>query len=144
MKPGAIESEEPRGKLNVRIFKNRWFARFARQEDISDGDLCETIERAERGLVDADLGGNVIKQRIARPNEGRSGGFRSLVAFRTSERSVFVFGFPKNKRDNIGSDELKEFRELAKSLLSLTEEQLESAIHEERLVEVNCDEELQK
>lgn len=128
----------------MNIFKNKWFARFARQEGISDGDLCEAIERAERGLIDADLGGNVVKQRIARPNEGRSGGFRSLVAFRFAERAVFVFCFPKNKRDNISPDELKEFRELAKALLGLTEEQLEIAIQDETLTKVKCDEELQK
>ena len=76
----------------MRVFKIKWFVRFARQNNISDRDLCEAIER---GLIDADLGGNVTKQRIARPNEGRSGGYRALICFRVEDRAFFVFGFPK-------------------------------------------------
>jgi hypothetical protein len=64
--------------------------------------MCEAIARAERGLVDANLGGGVIKQRVARSGQGRSGGFRTLIAFRAAERSVFMFGFAKNDLDNIG------------------------------------------
>ncbi|WP_447415009.1 type II toxin-antitoxin system RelE/ParE family toxin, partial [Clostridium perfringens] len=60
----------------MRIFKTKWVARFVRRERISDADLKEAIERAERGLIDADLGGGLIKQRVARPGQGRSGGFR--------------------------------------------------------------------
>lgn len=124
----------------MRIFKNKRFSRFARQEDISDRDLCEAIERAERGLIDADLGGSVIKQRIPRPNEGRSGGFRSLVAFRAGERAFFVYGFAKNERDNITPAELKALRELAQQYFGLTDEQIQAAIEaeEETLTEVNC------
>ena len=58
----------------LRIFKNRWFVRFARQQGIEDTSLCEAIANADRGLIDVDLGGEVIKQRIARPNEGKSVG----------------------------------------------------------------------
>lgn len=65
----------------MKIFKNRRFARFAHQENISSRNLCEAVDRAERGLIDADLGRGVIKQRIARSNEGRSGGFRSIILF---------------------------------------------------------------
>jgi hypothetical protein len=75
----------------VRIFKTRWFARFARQQEIDDRSLCDAVARAERGLIDADLGGGVIKQRLARPNEGKSGGFRSIVLFRSGENAFFVF-----------------------------------------------------
>ena len=67
------------------IFKNKWFSRFARRQRISDQDLCNAIARAERGLLDADLGGGVIKQRIPRPNEGRSGGYRSIILFLAGE-----------------------------------------------------------
>ena len=64
---------------NLRVFKTKWFARFARRQGLEDAELCAAVARAEKGLIDADLGGGVIKQRIARPNEGRSGGFRSIV-----------------------------------------------------------------
>jgi hypothetical protein len=64
----------------VRVFKTKAFARFARAQRMSDGSLGEAIRRAERGLIDADLGGGVIKQRVARPGQGRSGGYRVLAA----------------------------------------------------------------
>lgn len=69
----------------MKIYKNKWFAKFARKEKIADSKLCEAVHNAERGLIDADYGGGVIKQRIARENEGKSGGYRSF----------FVYGFPK-------------------------------------------------
>ena len=102
--------------------------------------MCEAIHRAERGLIDADLGAGIVKQRIARRNEGKSGGFRSLVLFRGGDRAFFVFGFPKNSRDNIESDELEGFRELAKTLLHLNEEQLRAALDANIFEEVMCHE----
>jgi hypothetical protein len=77
----------------LRVFATKVFARFARKERLDDRRLCEAVERAGRGLVDADLGGNLIKQRIARPGSGRSGGYRTIVAFRAAQRSVFLYGF---------------------------------------------------
>jgi hypothetical protein len=90
----------------VRIFKNKAFTRFARKAQIGDLMLCEAIDDAERGLIAADLGGGVIKQRIARRGQGKSGGFRTLIVFRAGARAFFVHGFAKNEKDNIGKDEL--------------------------------------
>lgn len=89
----------------MRLFKTKSFIRFARRERISDASLREAVQRAERGLVDAELGG-VIKQRVARPGQGRSGGYRVLPAYRVNTLSVFLYGFAKNERDNIDGDEL--------------------------------------
>lgn len=80
----------------MRIFKNKPFARFVRKNEISDSDLCKATEDADRGLVNADLGGGVIKQRIARRGSGKSGGFRVLILFKTRERAIFVHGFAKS------------------------------------------------
>ena len=85
----------------MRVFKTRWFARFARRERISDPNLCEAVWRAEGGLVDADLGGGVIKQRVARTGQGRSGAYRVLLAYRANARSVFLYGFAKSQRENV-------------------------------------------
>lgn len=120
------------------IYKNKAFTRFARQQRISDLALCEAVERAERGLVDADLGSGVIKQRIARPGAGRSGGFRSIVLFRNADRAFFVYGFAKNERENIRDDELTAFRLLASELLAYTQEQLQTAQEAGILIEVAC------
>ncbi len=125
----------------MRVFKNKLFVQFARHEKIGDELLCEAVERAERGLIDADLGGGVIKQRIARPNRGRSGGYRSIVLFRTSERAFFVFGFAKNQMENITRDDLKIFKRAAQSTLDLNDEELQTLIKISELVEVICDEE---
>ena len=63
----------------MRIFKTKAFDKFAQKNHIDDGELFEAVMRAEQGLIDADLGGNIIKQRIAREGQGRSGGFRSFI-----------------------------------------------------------------
>lgn len=77
----------------MRIFKTKAFARFARKEGLDDARLRDAVARAERGLVDADLGGGVIKQRLARPGQGKSGGFRVMILYRRAARAIFVYGF---------------------------------------------------
>lgn len=90
--------------------------------------MCEAVERAERGSVDADLVGGVVKQRIARTGQGRSGGYRVLVVFRSGERAVFLYGFAKNERDNIGDDELASLKDIAARWFEASEEQIEGAV----------------
>ena len=124
----------------LRIFKNRWFVRFARQQGIEDTSLCEAIANADRGLIDVDLGGGVIKQRNARPNEGKSGGFRSIVLFRSGDKSFFVYGFSKSARGNIRKDELKGFKELASAMLGYDKAVLTKALKSGAIVEVKCNE----
>ena len=85
----------------MRIFKNTWFNRFAGKEDISDNELKELVNQFEKGKIDADLGGDVYKMRVARSGEGKSSGFRVIVLFRRGERTFFVYGFSKSDRDNI-------------------------------------------
>jgi hypothetical protein len=123
----------------VRIFKNAWFEKFARKENISDSALCEAVSRAERGLIDADLGGGLIKQRIARPGAGKSGGYRTLVLFKAGNRAVFAFGFAKSDRANLDKAEEPVFRKAAKLVLGFSDEQMESEARTGRLIEVICD-----
>lgn len=123
----------------MRIFKTKPFARFADHEGIEDAALCDAVRRAEQGLVDADLGGGVIKQRIARPGQGKSGGFRSILLFRHGERSFFAYGFAKSDRGNIRKDELKAFRKLADEMLRLDDEALQAAMANGTIMEVICD-----
>jgi hypothetical protein len=124
----------------VRIFKNKPFARFARKARLTDADLCEAVSEIERGLVDADLGGGVIKQRIARKGGGKSSGFRALILLRQGERAFFVHGFAKKDRDNIQEDELVALKKLAGELLNYDEAALAAAIAAGVLTEVTCDE----
>ena len=125
----------------TRIFKNKWFVRFARRESIPDSELCEAVRKAENGLIAADLGGGVIKQRVPRPGKGASSGYRTIILFRVGEKAFFVYGFPKSERDNIQKDELAAFKEMAAIVLSLSDTQLAAALKIGEYHEVVCDEE---
>ena len=90
----------------MRVYKLKAFARFQRRELIADRALWNAVKSAEDGLVDADLGGGLIKQRVARPGRGKSGGFRTIIAYRRGDRAVFLYGFAKSERENLNDDEL--------------------------------------
>jgi len=122
----------------MRVFKGEWFVKFATKENISDAVLCEAIARAERGLIDADLGGGVIKQRIARAGSGKSSGYRSIIFFRTATRAIFAFGFAKNDKANLSAFELANFKKAAKLALAFSEAQIDAEVESGRLSEVFC------
>lgn len=124
----------------MRVFKNGWFQKFSRKEKISDAMLCEAIARAERGQIDADLGSGLIKQRLARPGAGKSGGFRTLVFFRTQQRAVFAFGFAKSDMANLDDADEVYLKKAAKLVLGFTDEQMDAEIAAGRMLEVKCDE----
>jgi len=125
----------------MRAFKTKWLSRFARREGIADSSLLEAIERAERGLIDADLGGGLIKQRVARAGQGRSGGYRTIVAYRAKQRAVFLYGFAKNERENIEPNELLTFRSIAADLLAADSARIAEAIENGVLQEIDHDQE---
>ena len=120
----------------MRIFKTKVFGRFARKADLDDGSLRKAVAEVERGLVDADLGGHVIKKRIARPGEGKSGGFRTIILFRAGDRAFYAYGFSKSARDNIDDDELAAFKNLAAIMLAYSDLEISKAIKTGALVEV--------
>ena len=123
----------------MRVFRNAWFGRFARKEKILAAALWEAVERAERGLIDADLGGGVIKQRISRPGAGKSSGYRSIVIYRKDDKAFFVFGFAKNAQGNIRNVEEDQFKKAAKITLALTDEQINLLIANGQFEEVSKD-----
>jgi hypothetical protein len=123
----------------VRVYKSRWFQRFARKEGISDAVLREAVARAERGLIGADLGGGVIKQRIARPGQGKSRGYRTIILFRRGARAFFVYGFAKSQRANVNDDEEEQFKEAAKHVLGLTEKHLAELLKRGDFMEVKSE-----
>ena len=120
----------------MRVFKTRWLARFARHQRITDASLLEAIARAEQGLIDADLGGGLIKQRVARQGQGRSGGYRMMIAYRAKDRAVYFYGFAKSDRENIEPDELLTMREIAAELLAGDADQIAEAIRNNKIEEV--------
>ena len=120
------------------IFKSAWFTRFAKKEKISAAVLHDAVDRAERGLIDADLGAGVIKQRIARPGEGHSKGYRTILLFRHQHRCFFVYGFAKSELENISAMEEVQFKKMARHVLDLTDAQLMELVtqgHFEKVVQ---------
>lgn len=123
----------------MRVFKNAWFERFARKQRIPDRALLEAVARAEKGQIDADLGGGVIKQRVARSGQGKSGGFRTIILYRAARRAFFVYGFAKSDRANIDDDEEAQFRKAAVHVLGLSDEPLAELVRKGQLSEVKDD-----
>lgn len=120
----------------MRIFKNAWFERFVRKQRIENAALLDAVRRAEQGMIDADLGGGVIKQRVARLGKGKSGGFRTIVLYRQEQRAFFVFGFAKSERANISNEEEVLFKKMAKEIFALSEEQIAALVASGRFSEI--------
>jgi len=121
----------------VRIFKNTWFARFASKEGIQDSELREIVGNVlETGQADVDLGGGVYKVRIARPGEGKSGGYRVIVFFKIKERTFFHYGFAKSARGNISKGELKIMKKQAKKHFAQSDEQISKQLANGTLLEI--------
>lgn len=123
----------------MRTYKTKLLARIARRQGIKDHALKEAIERAGHGLIDANLGGGLIKQRVARPGAGRSGGHRMVIAYQVGQRAVFLYCFAKNERDNIDDEELRTLQELGAAWLEASESQIARALTDGTLKEVKDD-----
>jgi hypothetical protein len=120
----------------MRIFKNRWFTRFAVKEGITDEELKAMVNQLEAGQADADVGGGVYKVRVARPGAGKSGGYRVIVFFRSGDKTFFHYGYPKSTRNNINQKELQVFKRIAKRQLDMTAKQLAEAIKTDKFIEI--------
>ena len=121
----------------MRVFKNAWFSRFARKQKISDRSLIEAIGRADQGLIDANLGSGVIKQRVAREGRGKSGGYRTIIFYRSGDKAFFMFGFAKSDQSNLEKHEEVQFRKAAAHVLTLSDEQIDKLIENGQFSEVN-------
>lgn len=118
------------------IWKTRTFSRWMRKTQLKDPALITAIEEMARGLVDADLGGNIYKKRVALPGRGKSGSTRTIIATNREDRWFFLYGFEKNERDNITQDELAYLQDAAQVFLGYSDTELESAIVIGELLEV--------
>ena len=120
----------------MRVLVTKTFKRFQRKERIGNRALRQAVERAEAGLIDADLGGGLMKQRVARPGQGRSGGYRTIIAFRVGGRAVFLFGFAKSAQSNIDAATLSHWRAVGADLMAASDEAIDTAIACHELDEV--------
>ncbi len=121
------------------VYTTRWFDRWARKQGLTTLSLCAAVREMRAGLYDADLGGGLLKKRIARIGQGKRSGFRTLIATNKGTRWIFVYGFPKSERSNIDKDEEDALKQLAAHLLALTSQTLDQAERAGELMEVHCD-----
>ena len=120
----------------MRAFKIKAFAKWANGEGLSDDGLASAVAEMEKGLIDAKLGGQVVKKRVALPGRGKRGSTRTLVAFRQGNKAFFIYGFTKNERANISDKELRALKMLAKELMRYTAAALTKATEAGELIEI--------
>ncbi|MEQ1614024.1 MAG: type II toxin-antitoxin system RelE/ParE family toxin [Hyphomicrobiaceae bacterium] len=123
----------------MRIFKTKWFARFARREGVEDVALVAAIRQIEAGRVDADLGGGIVKQRVARRGQGKSGGYRTIIAYRSGDRAVFLHGFAKSDVDNIDADDLERLKGAARQMMTWDQRQISKQLVSGAWLEIEDD-----
>ena len=124
-------------RVSIEIYKTKWFARFARKARIDDQALWIAAIAAEAGVVDADLGSGIVKQRVARQGQGKSGGSRAFIVIRRRDRAVYVFGFEKKDQANIAPDEWEALKKLAKEILGYSDADIAKNIRTGELVRID-------
>jgi hypothetical protein len=122
----------------LRIFKTKWFARFARKEGIDDNKLLKAIAEAEKGAFVIDLGGGLIKKRVSRSGQGKSGGYRTIIVYRVKTLAIFVYGFPKSAKANLNAIELDAYKKLAQVFLDFSDKDIAKALKAGELMEVDA------
>jgi hypothetical protein len=122
------------------VFVTKTFARWMRKSQVTDLDILGATEEMVQGLIDANLGGYLVKKRVALQGRGKSAGARTIVATKFEQRWIFLFGFEKNERSNIDANELKVLQELAASLLFLDQQAIASAVSAGQLFQLQGDE----
>ena len=119
-----------------RVFRTRYFSRWMRKTELTDSGLCTAVAEMVQGLIDADLGGGIVKKRVGLAGRGKRGGARTLVATNRGNRWFFIYGFEKNDRANIANDELEALQGIAEQLLARTGRQLDEAVDDGSLQEI--------
>jgi hypothetical protein len=120
------------------VYRTRTFSRWARKQRLSDAALCDAVHEMRHGLYEVDLGGGLLKKRIARPGHGKSGGFRTIVATNRGDRWFFVYGFAKNERANIDDEEEAALKKLGETLLKMPPASVAKAESAGEITEVKC------
>lgn len=120
-----------------RVFLTKWFARYARKERFDEASLLNAIDQADLGIVAANLGGCLVKLRVARTGAGKSGGYRTIVAYRRGDRAFFLFAFAKNELENISRQEQTELEKIGAILLDYDDAELARALGRGEITEIN-------
>ena len=119
-----------------RVFKTRHFSRWMGKTELTDSSLCAAVLEMTKGLIDADLGGGVVKKRMGLAGRGKRGGARTLLATNKGNRWFFLFGFEKNDRANISAEEKEALQSIAQDLLARTGKELDAQVEDGTLQEI--------
>lgn len=120
----------------MKIFKTKSFYKWAKKNSLNDESLIEAVEEIEAGLVEAKLGANLYKKRVATSTKGKRGGFRTLLAYKKGKVVFFIYGFEKNQKENISDKEEKDLKNAADVYLNFDEKTTQEAINIGSLIEV--------
>lgn len=120
----------------MRIFKNKAFNKWARNEGLKADDLRGIADEMAAGNTGASLGGKVFKKRVALSGRGKSGGARTIISFELDGNMFFIYGYAKNERANITQTEKTALQKLAKTYLAYTDKELDKAVDKKVLIEV--------
>lgn len=120
----------------MQIYKLKWFDRWAKFEKLSDRSLLNAFNEMNAGLIDAKLGKYIYKKRVAIAGKGKSSSLRTIVAFKSERRALFIYGFSKSKQENITDKELKALKIFASEVIAYDQQKIENAIKIGTFIEV--------
>lgn len=123
-----------RGRM--RAFSIKTFRKWSKKNQLTDQQLAESVGEIEQGLIDAFLGGQLIKKRVARKGQGKSGGYRTILAYVEGEKAFFLYGFAKNEADNVSSEELRALQLIGAQFLSYDDEKIAHLIEQGEVFEI--------
>lgn len=121
----------------MRIFKTKYFTKWAKKEKLSDKQLCAAVDEISDGLIDAKLGDFIYKKRVASPGRGKRGGFRTILAFKEKEKVFFIYGFAKSEVENVSKQQLEQLKELGRMFIKYSQSELQKALDEKVIREVS-------
>ena len=124
----------------MRVLKDLEFENWAVEYNVTDVMLCHAAGEIEAGLIDAKLGGFLVKKRVAAPGRGKRGGYRTIVGHRQGDRLIFVHGFAKNETENITRKEKEALRKLCDVYMRADDKKLAEMIETKQILEIHCHE----
>ncbi len=116
--------------------------RYAISQRITDAELWDAFTRSLDPKVDCSLGHGLVRHRLPRPSRGRPLGFCSILAYRTDNRALFLYGFPRDRPDDLSQRDLIAYRDIATAFLELNNEAIDLLIAKGKFTEVHHDQEI--
>ena len=118
------------------MFKDLGFDDWADDEAVTDAMLMAAAHEIDSGLIDAHLGGYLLKKRVAAPGRGKSRSYRVMVAWKQGERLFFLHGFAKSEKDNITRKEKAALTRLAEVYMGYDDAALAEIVADGDVLEI--------